>query len=117
MRAPPDCFDADRNEGALRFISTMVEATQPGLTEVLQALSDPVRRAIVRGLAQDGPQACGVFTRLGVSNSTLSHHFRVLRAAGVIETREEGRLRISSLRRDELERRFPGLLALLESER
>jgi len=95
----------------------MIEATDPRLTDVLAALSDPVRRAIVRGLAEGGPQPCGVFTRLGVSNSTLSHHFRVLRAAGVIETREEGRLRISSLRRDDLEQRYPGLLGLVTAER
>jgi DNA-binding transcriptional ArsR family regulator len=45
-----------------------------------------------------------------VTKSTLTHHFRVLREAGVIEQREEGTARLNSLRRDDLDRRFPGLL-------
>ena len=104
------------NDDGPARISTVIDATEAGLTEVLHALSDPVRRAIVRGLAQDGARACGTFGHLGVSSSTLSHHFRVLREAGLIETPDEGRQRVSTLRRDELERRFPGLLALVDGE-
>jgi DNA-binding transcriptional ArsR family regulator len=86
------------------------------LTEVLHALSDPQRLRIVRSLAEDpAPRACGTFG-LSVSKSTLTHHFRVLREAGVIEQREEGTARLNSLRREELDERFPGLLnAVLES--
>lgn len=80
------------------------------LTSVLQALGDPVRLRIVRELAAaDGERTCGTF-ELGVSKATRSHHFRVLREAGVTHTRVEGTHRHVSLRRDDLEARFPGLL-------
>jgi DNA-binding transcriptional ArsR family regulator len=95
------------NGAAAAFISTMIE-TQ--LTRVLHALGDPIRLAIVRELADGEPRACGTFGHLGVSDSTLSHHFRVLREAGVIETHAEGRRRLNTLRRSELDARFPGLL-------
>ena len=45
-----------------------------------------------------------------MSKSTLTHHFRVLREAGVIEQRADGTARLNSLRREDLEQRFPGLL-------
>jgi DNA-binding transcriptional ArsR family regulator len=78
---------------------------------VFHALSDPVRLQIVRTLASDDePRACGTFG-LPVSKSTASHHFRVLRDAGVIAQRDEGRHRMTELRRDDLDARFPGLLA------
>lgn len=86
------------------------------LTTVLQALGDPVRLQIVRTLAAeaDGERTCGAF-ELGVSKATRSHHFRVLREAGITHTRAEGTHRYVSIRRDDLEARFPGLLdAVLE---
>jgi DNA-binding transcriptional ArsR family regulator len=80
------------------------------LAKVLHALSDPQRLCIVRGLAGDSkPRRCGSF-ELDVTKSTLTHHFRVLREAGVIEQREEGTARLNSLRREDLDTRFPGLL-------
>jgi DNA-binding transcriptional ArsR family regulator len=80
------------------------------LTTVLQALGDPVRLQIVRALADaDAERTCGQFD-LPVSKATRSHHFRVLREAGVTRTRAEGTHRHISLRADDLERRFPGLL-------
>jgi DNA-binding transcriptional ArsR family regulator len=79
------------------------------LPAVLHALSDPVRLCIVRTLAEDGPRTCGTFA-VKVSKSTLSHHFRVLREAGVTLTEPERTQRVVSLRRDDLDRRFPGLL-------
>jgi DNA-binding transcriptional ArsR family regulator len=94
------------NDRPSAFISTMIEST---VSDVLQALGDPVRLAIVRGLV-GGERACGTFTDLGVSASTRSHHFAVLREAGVIETRAEGKQRISKLRRADLDERYPGLL-------
>jgi DNA-binding transcriptional ArsR family regulator len=86
------------------------------LPAVLHALSDPHRLRIVQRLAdQPNPLRCGTFG-LDVSKSTLTHHFRVLREAGVIEQRIEGTSKLNSLRRDDLESRFPGLLdAVLES--
>jgi len=80
------------------------------IASVLHALSDPQRLSIVRCLAEDpSPRRCGAF-ELDVTKSTLTHHFRVLREAGVIEQREQGTARLNSLRRDDLDRRFPGLL-------
>ena len=79
------------------------------LASVMDALSDPVRVTIVRALAADGEIACGTL-QLGVSPATRSHHFRVLREAGVTLTRPQGTHRYVSLRREDLDERFPGLL-------
>jgi DNA-binding transcriptional ArsR family regulator len=80
------------------------------LTAVLHALSDPGRLRIVQILAaDDGPRRCGSFG-LDVSKSTMTHHFRVLREAGVIRQWCEGTSKLSVLRREDLEARFPGLL-------
>jgi len=80
------------------------------LPAVLHALSDPHRLQIVRVLADaDAPQRCGSFG-LPVTKSTATHHFRVLREAGVIAQVADGTARLSSLRRADLDERFPGLL-------
>ena len=79
------------------------------LSAVLHALSDPARLEIVRRLAAGDEPPCGTF-ELGLSKATLSHHFRVLRESGVVRTRPEGRKRLLSLRIEDLEARFPGLL-------
>src|SRR5215212_9590099 len=88
------------------------------LPSVLHALSDPARLEIVRRLAVGTEEwSCGRF-ELGLSKATLSHHFRVLREAGVVRTRPDGRKRLLSLRSDDLNARFPGLLdAVLTGER
>ncbi|RLU81202.1 transcriptional regulator [Streptomyces griseocarneus] len=87
------------------------------LHDALAALADPVRRAIVRELGHvpDWSKACGTFD-LAVSKATRSHHFAVLRQAGVIEQRDEGPRRLNRLRRTEFDAAFPGLLALVLSE-
>lgn len=79
------------------------------LAGVLHALSDPMRLRIVAGLAGQKDRTCKSFD-LPVTKSTCTHHFRVLREAGVIRQRLEGTTKLSSLRRDDLEARFPGLL-------
>jgi DNA-binding transcriptional ArsR family regulator len=79
------------------------------LSTVMAALSDPARIEIVRVLAAEGERTCGTFD-LGLSKATRSHHFKVLREAGLTHTRAEGTHRHVSLRRDDLESRFPGLL-------
>src|ERR687884_2015103 len=79
------------------------------LAAVMAALSDPARLAIIRVLAAEGERTCGTFD-LGLSKATRSHHFRVLREAGITHTRAEGTHRHLSLRRDDLDARFPGLL-------
>ncbi|WP_026852234.1 ArsR/SmtB family transcription factor [Geothrix fermentans] len=82
---------------------------QLDLPAVLYALSDPTRLEIVRRLAGDGELACGTFG-LPATKATLSHHFKVLREAGIIQTRVEGVHRYNSLRKQDLDARFPGLL-------
>ena len=79
------------------------------LAAVLHALSDPMRLRIVVGLAAADDRPCGSFG-LPVTKSTCTHHFKVLREAGVIRQRLEGTTRLNSLRRQDLEERFPGLL-------
>lgn len=87
------------------------------LDTALDALADPIRRSIVRQLA-DGPdwtRACGSFD-LPVTNGTLSHHFATLRNAGLIEQRADATRRLNRLRHPEFDERFPGLLALVLNE-
>lgn len=106
------------------------------LAGVLYALGDPVRLEIVRLLATKGEQPCAGFDFAIVSGSTqraigqspapaegcpkgykaiakstMSHHFRVLREAGVLYCRKEGTQHLNSLRREELDALFPGLMA------
>lgn len=83
---------------------------QIDLTMVLGALSDPIRRSIVRRLAYDKELHCGAFEDEG-GKSNLCYHFAKLREAGVTRTRIEGPFRYISLRADELEERYPGLLS------
>jgi DNA-binding transcriptional ArsR family regulator len=84
-------------------------ATELDLVTVLHALSDPIRLRIVAELADNNEHGCNSF-ELPVVKSTRSHHFAVLRDAGVISTRVDGKCRLNRLRRAELEQRFPGLL-------
>lgn len=79
------------------------------LLDVLHALSDPTRMTIVRTLVTSPERSCGTFP-VDVAPSTLSHHFRVLREAGVIRQREDGNRKWTSLRDADLSARFPGLL-------
>src|SRR3954464_4937886 len=79
------------------------------LATVLHALSDPVRLRIVRDLADSGACNCGAFA-VPVAKSTLSHHLRVLREAGLTLTEPSGTQRVVSLRRGDVDSRFPGLL-------
>jgi DNA-binding transcriptional ArsR family regulator len=93
----------------------MSELDEPGgericLADVLHALSDPTRLLVVAQLDTLGEQLCGALD-VSVAKSTLSQHLRVLRKSGVTHTRPAGTQRWLSLRRDELDGRFPGLLA------
>ncbi|MFF4321510.1 ArsR/SmtB family transcription factor [Streptomyces sp. NPDC001568] len=83
------------------------------LQQLLEALVDPVRRRIVGELhAADGDLACGAID-LPVGKSTATHHFHVLREAGLIRQYYVGTSRMNSLRREEVDEAFPGLLAAL----
>ena len=82
------------------------------LAAVLEALSDPTRLGIVVDLADrkaEWEARCGAFSHLG-SKTNLTYHFAKLRAAGVTHARAEGTSRFISLRREDLDARFPGLL-------
>ena len=84
---------------------------------VLSALADPIRLGLVRSLDAVGDWTCGsdVLKSMDVTigRSTLSHHIKVLREAGLVRTRVDGTRRLLAVRHEELERRFPGLLAML----
>ncbi len=80
------------------------------ISAVLHALSDPQRLRMVAELdASDEPRPCGSFAP-EISKSTRTHHFRVLREAGLIEQWKEGTCKMSRLRREDIDARFPGLL-------
>jgi DNA-binding transcriptional ArsR family regulator len=80
------------------------------MAAVLFALSDPARLAIVRQLATPGETPTCQSVALDMPKSTRSHHLKVLREAGVMRTEARGRERVLTLRRGDLDQRFPGLL-------
>lgn len=79
------------------------------LAGVLYALGDPIRLEIVKRLAHEGELPCAAL-EIPVAKSTLSHHFKVLRESGVLYCRKEGTQHMNSLRLEDLNDRFPGLL-------
>ncbi|PTQ13179.1 transcriptional regulator [Sphingomonas oleivorans] len=79
------------------------------LDGILYALSDPTRRSIVGKLLADGEMNCGQACK-ALPPSTVSHHHRILRENGLIRSERRGVEVINSARREEVERRFPGLL-------
>lgn len=83
------------------------------LQQLLEALVDPVRRSIVQQLdAADHDIKCGDFD-LPVHKSTATHHFKVLREAGLIRQYYEGTSRLNTLRREDLDNTYPGLLSAI----
>lgn len=86
------------------------DVSQFDLAGVLQALGDPVRLHLLRQLQGCGELTCGCFD-VELQKSALSHHFRVLRDAGLIHVRIDGKRRFMTIRREEMDARFPGLLA------
>ncbi|MGW5121449.1 ArsR/SmtB family transcription factor [Streptomyces noursei] len=80
------------------------------LEDVLAALGNPVRLGILRELAASpGERTCGSLP-LDVTKSTATHHWRVLRESGITREHRDGRYKAVTLRRDDLDNRFPGLL-------
>jgi DNA-binding transcriptional ArsR family regulator len=89
-------------------------ASALNLSTILRTVGDPMRLEIVRVLSDDRPRVCNELQdTLGLPASTCSYHLRLLREAGVTRTRAQGTLREISLRRDDLEDRFPGLVDVL----
>jgi DNA-binding transcriptional ArsR family regulator len=97
--------NAKSTNGKSTACEAVVDMTLPN---VLHALSDPVRLHIVRFAAQR-ERACGEF-ELDLPKATLSHHFKVLRNAGVIVARAEGTRHLISVNRKPLDAKFPGLM-------
>ncbi|MFI0354865.1 ArsR/SmtB family transcription factor [Actinomadura sp. 9N407] len=85
------------------------EPEEMTLIEVMGALGDPIRVGLLRVLADGRERGWGEL-RAPVAKSTLSHHLRVLRDAGITRTRQEGTRCYVELRRTELDVRFPGLV-------
>jgi DNA-binding transcriptional ArsR family regulator len=83
---------------------------QISLSALYDALRDPVRRKIILKLSEEGELNCSRFLEHG-TKANLSYHFARLREAGLTSMRLEGTLRYIDLRIDDLEARFPGLLA------
>ncbi|HEY9888562.1 MAG TPA: helix-turn-helix transcriptional regulator [Candidatus Obscuribacterales bacterium] len=79
------------------------------LEGVLYALGDPVRLDIVKRLAATPELPCAAIDA-AIAKSTLSHHFKILREAGVVYCRKQGTQHMNSLRKEDLSDRFPGLL-------
>ncbi|MFF8035976.1 ArsR/SmtB family transcription factor [Streptomyces sp. NPDC016626] len=88
------------------------------LGAVFRALADEHRRSVITKLAadrSDNERGCNSFD-LPISKQTQTHHFRVLREAGLIDEIDYGNRKGIRLRRADIEKTFPGLLALLEAE-
>ena len=83
------------------------------LPRILAALADPHRLATVRYVARSGESWCTQVMQeagLAMTKSTFSHHLRILREAGVLTKRIQGTRGYTRLRKDDLDRRFPGLM-------
>ena len=80
------------------------------LTDIMHALSDPARLEIIALLAREGRQMACNELELNRPKSSMSHHFKILRSAGLVETIIEGKEHLNSLRLAEIEQKFPGLM-------
>jgi DNA-binding transcriptional ArsR family regulator len=83
------------------------------LASVMHALADPSRLRMVAALDGRPELSCaalGEQAGTGMAKSTTTHHLGVLRDAGLISTRQEGQRKLATLRRAEIDTRFPGLL-------
>ncbi len=90
------------------------DAAALDLATIMRTVGDPLRLDIVRLLSDGRPRVCNeISDALGLPPSTASYHLRLLREAGVTRARSQGTLRLISLRRDDLESRFPGLVDVL----
>jgi len=98
--------------------SVMDDGVEPAaediqLPRVLGALADPHRLAAVRFVARHGESWCAQVIQeaaLPMTKTTFSHHLRILREAGIVTKRVEGAKGYMSLRKADLDRRFPGLI-------
>jgi DNA-binding transcriptional ArsR family regulator len=109
-RVNPGHWGSTEERGDDRYLAQPAESDLD-LREIMNALSDDVRLRLVAALADGNYHPCRPDEfDIGVHKSTLSHHFRILREAGITMTRLDGRNHHVRLRREDLGRRFPGLL-------
>lgn len=108
---------AGRGRAASRETIHHPSADALDLALVLRTVGDPLRLGMVRALADGEELLCGALgERLGLPKSTSSYHLRLLREAGLTRTRQDGTLRFISLRRADLDARFPGLVDVLMAD-
>lgn len=94
------------------FIHPATDALK--LESVLYALADPVRLEIVRRLMTgDCPLNCSTAAPAHLPKSTQSHHFQILREAGLIQSERRGTEVVNTLRLDEINASFPGVVAAI----
>lgn len=114
-----ELYDVFRTSCQARYRVGVTEEFEPQgdeleLATVLAALADPARLATVKALAHDGGEMqCALLRDIAgaeITKSTMSHHFKVLRESGLTRTRVAGVHRYLTLRRDDLDAAFPGLL-------
>lgn len=109
MSAMPSKASVTHSPRAERIRHPEVESFD--LATIMRALGDPVRIEMVRRVDAEGEILCtDLYERLGLPSSTGSYHLRQLREAGVTRSRAIGTSRMTSLRRVDLESRFPGLI-------
>lgn len=65
--------------------------------DILKALADTSRLALLKALSKRGQCACVLPDIVGKSQPTVSAHLRVLRKAGLVDMRKDGTRRIYSL--------------------
>lgn len=100
---------ATRSLGAVSPVVTPQE-----LAAVGAALADATRVQMLRLMQANEEVACAALeTTFSLTKSTISYHVRVLRHAGLVRVRKSGKFYHYALLREEIEQRFPGLLALL----
>lgn len=87
------------------------------LIQIFKALSDPNRLFIIQSLIEDEPGAERHCTSFGLqlTRATRSHHFKILREAGLISQVDRGNCSLATLRREEIDKEFPGLLQLIST--
>ncbi|MBB2157980.1 helix-turn-helix transcriptional regulator [Gluconacetobacter sp. 1c LMG 22058] len=88
-----------------------IDPSDVDLPTLMTAFTDPLRLRIIGILDRNGETPCAaIYHEIGISKSGASHHFRVLRETGVLLSRTSGRDHYACLRREELEKAYPGIL-------
>jgi ArsR family transcriptional regulator len=100
----------------MSIVATSPEVASPAVTPQELAAVGAARVQMLRLLQSNEEVACAALeTTFSLTKSTISYHVRVLRHAGLISVRKSGKFYHYALLRDDITRRFPGLLALLGS--